>query len=104
MAKGILFVETHVDPEHADAYHAWYNGEHLSEVCNLDGFVSARRFEPLKEDGSYIAIYEIEAESVEAAKATLDAFMKSGDMSTPKGVAAGSPFVIKYYREITTHP
>jgi hypothetical protein len=104
VAKGILYVETHVDPEHAEAYHHWYNGEHLTEVCKLDGFVSARRFEPLVDDGSYLAIYEIEAESVEAAKSTLDAFMKSGDMSAPQGLAAGKPFVIKYFREIAAHP
>ena len=103
MAKGILYVETHVDPAHADAYHEWYNGTHLKEVCNLDGFVSARRFEPLEGDGSFIAIYEIEADTVEQAKDTLSAFMKSGDMSMPVGIDASKPFAIKFFREIASH-
>jgi hypothetical protein len=104
MAKGILYVETHVDPEHAAAYHEWYNREHLTEVCNLDGIVSARRFEPLEADGSFVAIYEIDAESVEHAKDSLFSFMKSGDMSTPVGIDASKPFSIKFFREIATHP
>jgi hypothetical protein len=103
MAKGILYVETHVDPAQADAYHEWYNREHLTEVCNLDGIVSARRFEPLEEDGSFVAIYEIDAESVEQAKDALFAFMKSGDMSTPVGMDVSKPFVIKFFREIASH-
>jgi hypothetical protein len=103
MAKGILYVETHVDPAQADAYHEWYNGEHLTEVCNLDGIVSARRFEPLDEDGSFVAIYEIDADSVEQAKDALFAFMKSGDMSTPVGMDVTKPSVIKFFREIASH-
>jgi hypothetical protein len=104
MAKGILYVETHVDPAQVDAYHEWYNGEHLTEVCNLDGIVSARRFEPLDEDGSFVATYEIDADSVEQARDNLFAFMKSGEMSTPAGIDLEKPCVIKFFREIATHP
>ena len=104
MAKGILYVQTHVDPAQADAYHAWYNDEHLPEICNLEGIVSARRFEPIDEDGSFTAIYEIDADSVEATKERLFAFMGSGKMSTPAGMAEGKPFVMSFMREIASHP
>jgi hypothetical protein len=103
MAKGILYVETHVDPAQVEAYHKWYNEEHLPEVCNLEGIVSARRFEPIEADGSFVATYEIDATSVEEARDALFAFMKSGDMSTPTGIDASKPFVMKFFREIGSH-
>ena len=72
MPKGILYVESRPSsPDRLDEYHAWYTETHLRQVVGLDGFVRARRFAPVADDGPYVAIYEIEADDLEAAFAAL---------------------------------
>jgi hypothetical protein len=105
MAKGILYVETHADPSQVAAYHEWYNNAHLTEVCKLDGIVSARRFEALDDDGTtFIAIYEIDADNIEDARDAVFAFMKSGNMSMPVGMDVTKAPVTKFFRQIAAHP
>ncbi len=63
------------------AFNDWYQHTHLPDVVAIDGFVSAQRYqvgvhvsgsEPLP----YLTVYEIEAESAEAARqALVDAAM-----------------------------
>ncbi len=99
MPKGILYVETRPSsPEEAAAYHQWYNETHLQEIVAIDGFVSARRFELLGEDGPFVAIYELDADDLEATRARLNETLKSG--STPVGVSFDPPPVMRFYQEI----
>ena len=103
MPKGVLYVETRpASPEQADEYHQWYNGTHIGEILGVDGFVSARRFESLGDDGLFIAIYEIEADDLEQARANLAA--ASAAHAPPVGVCLDPPPTVRYFKEIATFP
>ncbi|WP_068273709.1 DUF4286 family protein [Aldersonia kunmingensis] len=93
MAKSILFVESGpASADTVDDYNRWHNEVHVPEMLELDGFVSARRWQ----DGdNFITLYEIDAD-VETAKATLKAFFASGTMSKPVGVRTEPPAVMRY--------
>ena len=101
MAKGILLVETRpASPDQVAEYHQWYNETHIVELLRVEGFVSARRLEALDDDGTFIAIYEIEADDLETAKANLQ--KDSSDRSDPVGVSLDPPPIVRYFREIAT--
>ena len=103
MAKAILYVETRpASQEEAADYHKWYNEVHIPEILSIDGFVSARRFEPMEPGGPFVAIYEIEADDIEAARAALTDATQSGRNSRPVGVSFDPPPNPQYYREIGT--
>jgi hypothetical protein len=79
MPKGILYVESRPSsPDRLDEYHAWYTETHLRQVVGLDGFVGARRFAPVADDGPFVAIYEIEADDLQAVFAALADAATSG--------------------------
>src|SRR5690349_20609241 len=66
--KGILIVESRPSsPEHVAEYNRWYDEQHLRDVMGVAGFVAARRFAPVDDDGPFVAIYEIEADDLHAA-------------------------------------
>jgi hypothetical protein len=98
--KGILYVESHPDPDQVEAFHRWYNEIHLKEMAAIAGFVSARRFAPLTGAGPFVAIYEIEADDLDAVPARLAEFGKSG-MSAPVGVRTDVAPAVRFYRDIT---
>jgi hypothetical protein len=101
MARGLLIVESRpASPELAAAYHDWYDNKHVPEILQLDGFVSARRLEPLVDGDAFIAIYEIESD-VEAARAALQRAQSSGTMSRPEGVQLNPPPIVRYFRQIS---
>jgi hypothetical protein len=67
MAKGIIHVETRPSsPDRDQEYNTWYDEVHIPELVALDGFVSARRLRPVDGDGPYVALYEIEADDLQA--------------------------------------
>jgi hypothetical protein len=102
VSKGILLVETRpASSEEAADYHRWYEETHLKEIVELDGFVSARRFEPV-DDGAFVAIYEIDGD-VAKAQETLAAAYKSGSMSKPVGVQMDPPPSMRFFRHTTTY-
>ncbi len=80
MAEHRLIVFTEPTPGREDEFNAWYDEVHLRDVLEIPGFVAAQRFR-LSEaqiDGAgeaaparYVAIYEIDAESVEPVLASL---------------------------------
>ena len=101
--KGILYVETRpASAEQVDEYHRWYNETHINDILSVDGFVSARRFESLGDDGTFIAIYEIEADDLDQARANLAA--ASGQHSAPVGVCLDPPPTVRYFKEIASFP
>jgi hypothetical protein len=104
MPKGILLVETHpVTPEQEAAYHEWYDKTHLAEIVALDGFVSARRFAPVGEDGRFVAIYEIEADDLEVAAANLSEAAAEGRMSSLELLQLDPLPSIRLLREISSY-
>jgi len=79
MATGILLVESHPSaPERDTEFNEWYETVHMPEVLALDGFVSARRFRPVRPGEPYVAVYDIEADDVVAAAKGVFAAAKSG--------------------------
>jgi hypothetical protein len=103
MPKGILHVETRpASPEQAAEYHKWYNETHIKEILAIEGFISARRFEPVDPDGPFLAIYEIEADDLEGARARLTEATAAGRNSAPVGVSMDPPPVVRYFLEIAT--
>jgi len=67
VAKGIILVESRPSsPDRDQEYNTWYDEVHIPELVALDGFVSARRLRPVEGDGPYVAIYEVEADNLQA--------------------------------------
>lgn len=71
-------------------YNRWYDEVHLRDVLAIDGFVAAQRFALAEAQigdvadespGRYLAIYEIEADSLEAALEKLNAGSDTMEMS-----------------------
>jgi hypothetical protein len=106
MAKGILLVQTHpATPEQESEYHEWYNRIHIPEIVGLDaGFVSARRFEPVDDDGGpFVAIYEIDADDLDAARKGLTEASQSGKLTPPTVLRLDPPPTIRLLREISAY-
>jgi hypothetical protein len=73
-----LFVKADPKPGEEDEYNRWYDAQHVPEVLQVEGFVSAERLVFAKEQmfdappsHQYLAIYDIETDDL--AK-TLEAF------------------------------
>jgi hypothetical protein len=100
-----MFVETRpASPEVAESYHKWYNETHAPEIVAVDGFVSARRFEPVGHDGPFVAVYEIDSDDdIEVVKERLTKALSSGQTSSPVGVELDPPPTVRYFREILTY-
>lgn len=77
MASLRLIVLTNPVEGHEDEYNDWYSDRHLEDVLAVEGFRAAQRFAfrpgKLAKEApfSYLAIYEVEAPSVEEAEAAL---------------------------------
>jgi hypothetical protein len=78
VAKHLLIVETNPSENADDEFNRWYDEVHIPELLEIDGFVDAKRFiladaqmGRSRPDQRYLALYEIEAETAQAA---LDAF------------------------------
>ena len=48
MAQRALFVFTDPVEGKEEEYNDWYNNVHLAEVCQVEGFLSAQRFESIR--------------------------------------------------------
>ena len=95
MPKALLFVESKpASPQQSDEYHAWHESTHIPEMLNVDGFVSARRWQA--DDGeSFITLYEIDSD-IDTARANLKAALQAGEMSKPVAVLMDPPPVQRY--------
>jgi hypothetical protein len=101
MPKGILQVESRPNsPEDAAGYHEWY-GIHMKEISAIPGVVSARRFVPLDEDGPFIALYELDADDLDAVRAEITEATRLGRLTKPVGLQIDPPPTVRYSREFT---
>ncbi|MBO0763600.1 MAG: DUF4286 family protein [Hyphomicrobiaceae bacterium] len=66
MAVTIFVVRASVTKDKEDAFNTWYNTEHVPQVLQYNGAVSARRYKQiLGEDKlEYMAVYEFASEAV----------------------------------------
>lgn len=66
-----------------EEYNAWYTGRHLDDVLRLPGLVSARRYKLGKDQVAshpYLALYNIETDTVDETLAELMKRANSDDM------------------------
>jgi hypothetical protein len=73
-------------PEDEAAYNDWYTHKHLQDVANVEGVISATRYKIEKsvapmpglpsDPRSYLAIYELEAETTEGLAAMTAAMQR----------------------------
>jgi hypothetical protein len=100
-----MYVETMpVSPDREADYHKWYNETHLAEIVSVEGIVSARRFAPTDGNGSFVAIYELDCDDLDAAAERLAALGRSGQMSSLQHLRLDPPPVMRIYREIGSYP
>lgn len=69
MARGVYVVRARpAGPERDGEFNDWYDRTHVPELLAVPGFVSARRFRRVGDDGGpeYLAVYEIEADEVDS--------------------------------------
>ena len=78
-AQLVVFMEP--APETETEFNEWYNLYHVPERVSVPGFLSARRFELCEGDNAikYLAIYELEDETVLHS----EAYLKLREESTP---------------------
>jgi hypothetical protein len=101
MPKGVMVVHAAPADGRDDAFNDWYDDVHLVDVLKLAGFTSARRFRTLGGDSApYLAIYEIEADDLEAAQASLGAAAASGDLRMSDVLAMDPVPVLALYEQI----
>jgi hypothetical protein len=94
MAKYKLVVFSDAVSGREDDYNDWYNNQHLADVVAVPGFVSAQRYKlntPMIGEFAtqYMAIYEIEAEGVEAAMAAIGARAGTDQMVVSDAIDMG---------------
>jgi hypothetical protein len=101
MPNGLMIVESRPSsPEDLEAFHDWYDREHVPELLQIEGFASARRLSSHGGD-TFVAVYEIEGD-VQDAKANLEAALKSGSMSRPVAVQLDPPPTMRYFEALTS--
>ena len=80
MERHILLVQTNALPGREDEFNEWYTNTHLKDVLQLPGYVAAQRFEynctslypgepAVEAPYRFVAVYEIEGDASDAAKA-----------------------------------
>ncbi|WP_405146795.1 hypothetical protein OG308_24310 [Nocardia salmonicida] len=103
MEQGILYVTTRpTSPKQEDEYNEWYD-LHLREVCAVPGFIGARRFAPMQDDGPYVAVYDMEAEDLAVALAGLYAAAENGDIQLSDALQLDPPPTIRLLKLCATH-
>jgi hypothetical protein len=88
MAKYTLVVLTNPTPGKEAEYNRWYNEQHIPDVLNCKGFVSAQRFRMsdtqmganADKSYKYLALYEIETDDLNASIKDLQSRSGTADM------------------------
>jgi hypothetical protein len=86
MPRYVMVVPSSAQPGRDDDYNAWYDGEHIHDICSLPGVLSGRRFvasdaSPNPVPGRYLAIYEIETDDIGSVVAEMGRRAMAGEMS-----------------------
>jgi hypothetical protein len=71
MAKYVLVALTNAVEGKEEAFNEWYDGQHIGDLLNVPGVVSAQRFKLAEKQRSsdplpyrYMAVYEIETDDL----------------------------------------
>jgi hypothetical protein len=65
----ILIIRTDVDPDIEEEFNRWYNEEHIPNLLDVPGVLSASRGINLNKGPKYIALYEHESIDVQNSQA-----------------------------------
>lgn len=104
MERGLLYVETWPSaPEREAEFNHWYDTVHVHDVCAVEGFIAARRYVPADGRGPYVAMYEIEADNLEAAVAAMLAAFDAGQFRASDSIQTDPPPVTRLLRLTSTH-
>lgn len=107
MDKHILVVMSNATEGGDDEFNDWYTKQHLGDVLGIPGFTAAQRFvyrekqNPRESPYRYLAIYEIEAETLAEAHAALDAAVTGDDAIYVSPALDGSRTDAWYFKPIT---
>src|SRR5437899_6406424 len=65
MATVLFVVKATIRKDREDAFNRWYNEEHVPQVLQFKGLVSARRYKALEGEDryQYMAVYELQDEA-----------------------------------------
>jgi hypothetical protein len=97
MAKGVLAVQSQPAAGRDDDYHNWYDEVHLVEILKIAGFTSARRFRKVQGEGlPYLAIYEVEADDLEEAQASIGKAVVAGELNMSDALDPASATLTLY--------
>ncbi|KPM51074.1 hypothetical protein CcI49_10115 [Frankia sp. CcI49] len=109
MAKGVFVVQSHpVSPEREDEFNKWYSEEHIPDILEIPGFVSAKRYR-LRDAGhltadpaarAYLTVYEIEADDLGAPLLEMAARSAEGRVRRSSSVQVDPPPVRSFYELI----
>jgi hypothetical protein len=105
MPKGILYVETRpAAPEQEADFHKWYDEVHLREVVSLPGFVAARRYRPVRDDGGpFVAIYEVDADDLRQVMRELSKALSEGTLDMSPAIQMDPPPTMRLLELTTTY-
>jgi hypothetical protein len=87
MPKYLMVVPSSAQEGRDDDYNAWYDNQHIHDICALPGVTSGKRYDALPAvsfnppPGKYLAIYEIETDDVGAVLAELGRRAQSGEIA-----------------------
>jgi hypothetical protein len=101
-----LIVLTNAVEGRAEEFNDWYSNRHLDDVLAVNGFQAAQRFEftpgKLGKEAPYryLAIYEVEADSVEQAERALFAAAKDENLM-PISEAMSKERTTWWFTEVT---
>ena len=103
MEQGILYVETWPSsPERTDEFHRWYDEVHLAEVVRIPGILAARRYDPVRPDGGYVAIYELECDDLRDVVRAINRTIAEGGFEMSDALQTDPPPVMRLLTLRTT--
>ena len=88
----LRFNRSSVQENHDDEFNSWYNHEHLGELLDCPGWVSASRYKAIRGDYQYLATYEL---SGQQAFESSDYLKARGFKSVEAYVTAASTLTYK---------
>lgn len=112
MPKGVFVVQSRpISPEREDEYNKWYSEEHIPDILQIPGFVTARRYRlrdaaHITADPSarpYLAVYEIEADDLAAPLREMAARSADGRVRRSSSVEMDPPPVRSFYELVDEH-
>jgi hypothetical protein len=103
MARGVYVVRARpVSAEREDEFNDWYDRTHVPELLAVPGFVSARRYRRVGDDGGaeYLAVYEIDADDLAAPVSELRRRSAAGETTRTDALQLDPPPHVALYEEL----